>query len=128
MFDVSTYTWFFGAEDNWSYLWHSNEVPNGGYNLQMRGMDRAGNVGDMVSVSLTVDNGPPAVSITESGWIWESGHLKVSPNHFPITNVQVTIRDPQNRWPEVVMNLSPNKVSFPIFWDRHFADGTLAPS
>jgi hypothetical protein len=117
-----------GTGSAWSYIWHSNEVPNGEYILQMRGMDRAGNVGDVVSVTLIVDNGPPAVSITERWWIWESGQLRVSPNHFPIANIQVTIRDPQNRWPAVVMDLNPNKTSFPIFWDRHFADGTLAPS
>jgi len=117
-----------GTGDAWSYTWHSNEVPNGGYTLQMRGMDRAGNVGDVVSVTLTVDNGPPAVSITERWWIWESGQLKVSPNYFPIANVQVTIRDPQNHWPAVVMNFDPNKISFPVKWDRRFADGTLAPS
>lgn len=117
-----------GAGDGWSYIWHSGEVPNGDYTLYMRGMDRAGNVGDVVSVILTVDNVPPAVSITERWWIWESGQLKVSPNHFPIASIQVTIRDPHNRWPAVVMNLNPNKASFPISWDRHFADGTLAPS
>jgi len=117
-----------GSEDDWSYLWHSNEVPNGDYTLHMRGLDQAGNVGDVVSVSLTVDNGPPAVSITERWWIWESGQLKVSPNHFPIANVQVTIRDPQNRWPAVVINLNPNKVAFAVFWDRRFADGSLAQS
>jgi len=117
-----------GTGSTWSYLWHSNEVPNGEYTLQMRGMDRAGNVGDVVSVTLTVDNGPPAVSISERWWIWESGQLKVSPNHFPIASIQVTIRDPQNRWSDVVMGLNPNKVSFPISWDRRFADGTLAPS
>jgi len=117
-----------GTGNAWSYIWCSNEVPNGEYILQMRGMDRAGNMGDMDSITLTVDNGSPAVSLTERWWIWESGQLKVSPNHFPIANIQVTIHDPQNRWPAVVMNLNPNKASFPISWDRHFADGTLAPS
>ena len=116
------------AGDGWSYTWHSSEMPNGEYTIQMRSRDRAGNVGDVVSITLTVDNGPPAVSITERWWIWQSGQLKVSPNHFPIASIQVTIRDPQNRWPAVVMDLNPNKVSFPIFWDRRFADGTLAPS
>jgi len=117
-----------GMRSAWSYLWHSNEVPNGEYILQMRGIDRAGNVGEVVSITLTVDNGPPAVSITERWWIWESGNLKVSPNHFPIASIEVTIRDPQNRWPAVVMDMNPNKVSFPVSWDRHFTDGTLAPS
>jgi hypothetical protein len=112
----------------WSALWNSGEVPNGGYAIQLRGMDRAGNEGELVSITLTVDNGPPAVSITEQWWIWESGHLKVSPNHFLIASVEVTIRDPQNRWPAVEMDLNPKKDSFPIIWDRHFGDGTLAPS
>ena len=103
-----------GTGNAWSYIWHSDEVPNGEYTIQMRGMDRAGNVGDVVSVTLTVDNGPPAVSITERWWIWESGQLKVSPNHFPIASVQVTIRDPQNRWPAVVMNFDPEQGFFPV--------------
>lgn len=117
-----------GTGSTWSYIWHSNEVPNGEYILQMRGIDRAGNVGEVVSITLIVDNGPPAVSITERWWIWESGQVKVSPNNFPIAAIQVTIRDPQNRWPAVVMDLNPNKVSFPITWDRRFAGGILAPS
>jgi len=116
-----------GTGSAWSYIWHSNEVPNGEYILQMHGMDRAGNVGDVVSVKLTVDNGPPAVSITDRWWIWESGQLKVAANHFPIATIQVTIRDPQNRRQEVVMDLNPDKVSFPVSWDRRFADGILAP-
>jgi hypothetical protein len=116
------------AGDGWSYIWHSGEVPNGEYTIQMRGRDRAGNVGDVVSVALTVDNAPPAVSITERWWIWEVGVLKVSPDHFPISSVQVTIRDPQNRWPAVVMSFDPDKGTDFISWNRRFADGTLAPS
>ena len=77
---------------------------------------------------MVVDNGPPAVSITERWWIWETGELKVLPNHFPIASVQVTIRDPQNRWPAVVMSFNPDKGTDFISWNRRFADGTLAPS
>jgi hypothetical protein len=114
--------------DTWSFAWRTNEVPNGQYTLQMRGMDKAGNVGDAASLTLVVDNGLPSVSITEHWWIWESGQLRVSPNHFPIASVRVTISDPQNRWPAVVMNFDPDKVTGSISWNRHFADGTLAPS
>jgi hypothetical protein len=116
------------AGDGWSYIWHSGEVPNGEYTLQMRGKDRAGNVGDVVSVALTVDNAPPAVSITERWWIWEAGTLKVSPNHFPIANIQVTIRDPQKRWKELVLDFYPGKNSYVVKWDRRVGDGTLAPA
>jgi hypothetical protein len=116
------------TKNTWSFTWQSNEVPNGQYTLQMRGMDQAGNVGDPASITLVVDNGPPAVSITERWWIWESGNLKVFPNHFPIASVKVTISDPQNRWPAIVMDFDPDKVPSSISWNRHFADGTLAPS
>ena len=54
--------------------------------------------------------------------------LKVSPNHFPIANIQVTIRDPQKRWKELVLDFDPGKNSYVVKWDRRFADGTLAPA
>jgi hypothetical protein len=117
-----------GTDDTWSFTWTTNEVPNGQYTLQMRGMDQAGNIGDVVSLTLVVDNGPPSVSITERWWIWESGELGVSPNHFPIDSVRVTISDLQNRWPVVILNFDPNKDTDRISWNRRFADGTLAPS
>ncbi|MDP1624691.1 MAG: Ig-like domain-containing protein, partial [bacterium] len=117
-----------GTGDTWSFTWQSNEVPNGQYTLQMHGLDQAGNVGGPASITLVVDNGPPSVSITERWWIWEAGELKVSPNHFPIASVQVTIRDPQNRWPAVVMSFDPDTSTDSMSWNRHFADGTLAPS
>ena len=112
---------------NWSFVWRSGEVPNGEYIIQMRGLDRAGNDSDVSTISLTVDNAPPAVSITERWWVWETGTLKVSSNHFPIANIQVTIRDPQKRWKEVVLDFDPSKNSYLVKWDRRFGDGTLAP-
>jgi hypothetical protein len=42
--------------------------------------------------------------------------------------VKLTIRDPQNRWPAVTMEIDPRKESEMVVWDRRFADGTLAPS
>jgi hypothetical protein len=112
----------------WTFTWHSGEVPNGEYTIQMRGSDRAGNGSNVSSITLTVDNAPPAVSITEQWWIWETGTLKVSSNHFPITSIQVTIQDKQKRWKEVVVDLSPGKSSYIVKWDRRFGDGTLAPA
>lgn len=113
---------------SWSFIWQSGEVPNGEYIVQVRGMDRAGNDSDVSTISLTVDNAPPAVSITERWWIWETGTLKVSPNHFPIASIQVTIRDPQKRWKEVVLEFDPGRNSYLVKWDRRFGDGTVAPS
>jgi len=117
-----------GASGTWSFAWDTHDVLNGQFTLQMRGRDQAGNHGDAASITLVVDNGPPNVSITHRWWIWESGQLHVSPNYFPIASVRVTISDPQNRWPSVVMDFDPDRVPGSISWDRHFADGTLAPS
>src|SRR5690606_31397908 len=102
---------------NWSFVWRSGEVPNGEYVIQMRGLDRVGNDSDISSITLTVDNAPPAVSITERWWIWETGTLKVSPNHFPIVSIHVTIRDPQKRWKEVVLDFDPGRNSYIVKWD-----------
>ena len=115
-----------GAGDTWSFTWQTGEVPNGQYTLRIRGRDQAGNVGDVASITLIVDNGPPSVSITNRWWIWESGQLKVSPNYFPIESVRVMISDPTNRWPAVVMEFDPDNVPSSVSWNRHFADGTLA--
>jgi hypothetical protein len=71
---------------------------------------------------------PPAVSLTEHWWIWESGTLHVTPKTYPIASVKLTISDPQNRWPAVSREVDPRKESELVIWDRHFADGTLAPS
>jgi len=71
---------------------------------------------------------PPAVSLTKHWWIWESGILKVTPKTFPIINVRLMIADPQDRWPALVLEYEPRKVPELVFWDRRFADGTLAPS
>ncbi|RJP53874.1 MAG: hypothetical protein C4583_03780 [Anaerolineaceae bacterium] len=54
--------------------------------------------------------------------------MKVSPNHFPIASIQVTIRDPQKRWKELVLDFDPGRNSYIVKWDRRFGDGTLAPS
>ncbi|MFM8427848.1 MAG: hypothetical protein ACKOBL_21975, partial [Chloroflexota bacterium] len=104
------------------------EIPNGEYTIQVHGVDRAGNDGAVATVSLTVDNAPPAVSITERWWNWETGTLKIFPNHFPIASIQVMIQDPQRRSKEVVLDFDPKKNSYLVKWDRHFVDGTLAPA
>ena len=113
---------------NWSFIWRSGEVPNGEYIIQMRGMDRASNISDVSTISLTVDNAPPAVAITEWWWIWETGTLKVSSNHFPIASIQVTIQDSKKRWKDVVLDFDPGRNSYSVKWDRRFADGTVAPA
>ena len=116
------------AANTWSFAWNTAEVPNDQYELQVRGIDQAGNVGNAASITIVIDNRAPRVALTDRWWIWESGQLKISPNYFPIASVKVIISDPQYRWPEVVLNFDPEKIPASISWDRRFPDGTLAPS
>lgn len=112
----------------WSMPWLTQNLPNGPVQLWTRSTDAAGNVSQPSVLSIWVDNHPPRVSLTERWWIWEAGTLQVSPDYFPVQEVQVTIRDTQQRWPEVVLTHDPDKIPASIAWDRRFADGTLAPA
>jgi len=112
----------------WSMLWHTQNLPNGPYGLWTRAIDEAGNIGEPSVLSVWVDNHPPKVLLAERWWIWESGVLNISTDYFPLREVQVTITDGLRRWPEVVLSYDPKHVPASIPWDRHFTDGTLAPS
>lgn len=80
------------------------------------------------TITPTAPPHPPTVSLTEHWWIWESGLLQVTPKTYPIASVKLTIRDPQARWPAVMLEFDPRKESELVIWDRRFADGTFAPS
>lgn len=70
---------------------------------------------------------PPAVSLADHWWIWESGGLEVTQKTFPIAEVRLTISDLKGRWPAIVLEYNPRKIPESVFWDRRFSDGTLAP-
>ena len=116
------------GDGTWSFQWDSQGIPNGPYTLLLQGVDEAGNLGSPGQVGVLVNNRPPSVSLTKRWWIWETGTLRVSPNTFPIGSVTVTISDRQNRWPAVVVEYDPEQVPGEVSWDRHFANGVLAPS
>lgn len=112
----------------WSYDWNTIVLQNGMYTVKMRAMDLAGNRENPILLTLIVDNFPPQVKITDSWWIWESGRIKVSENGFSISEIKVTIFDPEGRWPSVVLRYNPSTTSSDVTWDRRFSDGTIAPS
>lgn len=112
----------------WSYDWDTTVLQNGTYTVKMRAMDMAGNRENPILLPLIVDNFPPHVKITDSWWVWESGTIKVSENGFSISEIKVTISDPEGRWPSVVLTYNPSTTSSDVTWDRRFSDGTIAPS
>lgn len=113
---------------DWSMLWHTQDLPNGPYELWTRSIDEAGNIGEPSVLSVWVDNHPPKVLLTKRWWVWETGALKISTDYYPLREVQVTIADGLRRWPEVTFSYDPKHIPVSVSWDRHFTDGTLAPS
>jgi hypothetical protein len=112
----------------WSHDWDTTALQNGIYTVKIRAMDMAGNRENPIPLTLIVDNFPPNVKITDSWWIWESGTIKVSENGFSVSEIKVTISDPEGRWPSVVLTYNSDTTSSDVTWDRRFSDGTVAPS
>jgi hypothetical protein len=116
------------AGDSWTLHWDTASIPNGVYSILVRAADAAGNVERPLSVlTLTIDNLPPKVKITDWWWIWDSGEYKISSNTFPVKNVTVVISDPAGRWAPVKLEYNPGLSSASVVWDRRFGD-VLAPS
>jgi hypothetical protein len=114
--------------DTWSYIWDTTTIPNGIYTVLVRSTDSAGNLEKPTSsITLIVDNLPPSVKITDWWWIWQSGEYKVSENSFAISEIKVTISDPENRWSPRVITYKPSEMFAAITWDRRFPGGIVAP-
>ena len=71
---------------------------------------------------------PPRVSISDRWWIWENGTLNITRGTDSLASVKVIIYDSLNRWLPAVLEFDQDGIPDSITWDRHFADGTLAPS
>jgi len=104
-------------------------VGDGTHILRVRALDVAGNQAEMAPLSFQVDGRPPQIRVTPSWYLWERGEVQVRDGESGLVGVEVEIRDPQGRWPKVVRSYEAGGGSFAtgIEWDRHFADGTLAP-
>lgn len=112
----------------WTHAWDTRRLSNGVARVLVRGTDLAGNMEAPRRIEVILANQPPRISVQESWLIWESGDVTVRDAGLPIDGMRVTIRDPQGRWPAVVLEYGPNNLPGSISWDRRFADGTLAPS
>jgi hypothetical protein len=121
------------ASGAWTYVWDTRRLTNGIASILVRGTDLAGYIETPRRIDVILANQPPRISVQESWLIWESGEVKVRDAGLPIDGLRVTIRDPQGRWPAVVLEYGPDNLPDSISWDRRFADstplrgGTLAP-
>jgi hypothetical protein len=118
-------------DDKWTYDLNTIALSDGVYKVVVRTIDLAGNTDTLETstafVSLVVSNGLPRIELTPEWFIWQSGSLSISSDYFPLKSGMVTISDPQRRWPKLEIAFGED---YPerIKWDRHFANGTLAPS
>lgn len=112
----------------WRTTWDTTTVRGGDHTLLLHVLDAAGNE-TTISRTVRVANRAPSAWVTASWPVWESGQVDVNAGDLPVARVCITIRDPQNRWPEVENCYdSLSDVPREVKWDRRFADGTRAPA
>ncbi|GAP06150.1 protein containing bacterial Ig-like domain, group 3, partial [Anaerolinea thermolimosa] len=112
----------------WSTTWDTTAALGGNHTLLLRVVDAAGNE-TVVSRTVLVANRAPSAWVTAKWSVWESGQVDVNAGDLPVKRVCITIRDPQDRWPEVENCYdSLQDVPREVKWDRRFADGTRAPA
>lgn len=113
------------SEETWSIPYDTTLRPDGDYEILVRAIDQAGNVEDPRSLSVTVNNAPPKVSISESWWIWESGQLAVRPGVAPLGDIRLQIEC--ESLPDVLLDFKElDKLPGEFTWNRRCGDGTLA--
>ena len=112
-------------DGNWKIPYDTTLHPDGSYSILVRAIDNAGNIETPVSLSVTVNNSPPEVSISESWWIWESGKLSVRPGAIPLDRIHLVVACKE--LPDVTLvfnNLS--KLPGEFTWNRRCGGGILA--
>jgi len=110
----------------WAIPFDTTSGPDGDYTLLVRATDVAGHTETSpASLTITVNNAPPKVSMTESWWIWESGQLAVQPGLTPMGDIRLQIAC--GSLPDVILDFK-NLDKFPseFTWNRRCGDGHLA--
>ncbi len=110
---------------NWSYEWDTLQANGGKQLLHARITDQAGNV-TTIQLPVTVANRGPVITLQPRWLVEESGRLVVDVGDVPVRSVQITIRDPLNRWPVLTTNYEPDSYPRAVVWDQHFGTA-LAP-
>ena len=113
-------------DSRWSFELDTSALDNGDHTLYLRSTDKAGNIGQPISVHVILDNFAPYVKLTETWNIWESGSLDVINNIIPLKSVRIVVQDPMLRYPERVIYYdlpAPTTVS----WDRVIGPASAPP-
>ncbi len=101
---------------NWSYVWDTAPLPNGGAAIYARSTDQAGNTSKTAQIVVTLDNHPPTLIVPSAWTLPQSAALSVAPNVIPLGEVKITAQDPTGNYPDNVLfdNLpAPQQ----IIWD-----------
>ncbi len=115
-------------DGSWNLNWDSSVKPDDTYTPRVASTDNAGNRTEISLQPITLDNSAPAMSLTSSWYIWETGHASVRDTRSGIERIELSVRDEQNRWPATGWQFETDHLEYDINWNRQFEDGTWAPT
>lgn len=111
------------AASGWSYLFHSNTLPNGKIKVLARSTDNAGNIGAPASLVLVLDNNPPLISVPLAWDVSVDAALSVQPNVIPLKEVKIVVSG--NGQTQSLFDGLPAPTS--IQWDRVIGNVIVQP-
>jgi hypothetical protein len=111
---------------SWSYIWITQNSPNGIRDVQVRAIDNAG-LTTKRSFQAGVDNRAPKISVPDSWYQWDTVTLDIWDDDSGLSEARVEISDPEGRWPARIIRLNPGRFPLDFKWDRRFGDDTIAP-
>jgi hypothetical protein len=114
------------VDGDWFIPFDTTTSPDGRYAILVRATDWAGNAERLPArLEVSVSNAPPKVSITQSWWIWESGHLSARPGVVPLADIRLEIAC--GSLPDVRLEFKDeHKLPAKYTWNRRCGDGVLA--
>jgi hypothetical protein len=73
-----------------------------------------------------VDNTAPHIELPDEWNIWDTVTFDAWDHDSGLASAEISISDPQGRWPKRSLHFLPGQLPVGLQWDRRFGDGTIA--